>query len=270
VVGSGGGFYAWTLVGKRVAFTRVLERPGLFTKGGTYAEYCVTSATNCITLDDNVSFEQGASGVCNPLTALGLLERCKDRNAQAVIQTGAASQMGRMMIRLLAEENIPTINIVRKDDQVQMLKDKYAGPGLHVLNSESPTFEKDLKALARELNANVVLECVAGPIVGVISNCLPRNSTIVSYGQLSESKIEGISAFSVIGGGLKLEGFLLSNFLREKNIFQILSITKKARTLLGEVIINKEFGLHQIHEAMAEYKANMSKGKVLLKPSLTL
>ena len=85
VVASGGGFYAWTLVGKRVAFTRVLERPGLFTKGGTYAEYCVTSATNCITLDDNVSFEQGANGVCNPLTALGLLERCKDRKAQAVI-----------------------------------------------------------------------------------------------------------------------------------------------------------------------------------------
>jgi NADPH:quinone reductase-like Zn-dependent oxidoreductase len=57
VISSGGGFYAWTLVGKRVAFTRVLERPGLFTKGGTYAEYCVTNATNCITLDDNITFE---------------------------------------------------------------------------------------------------------------------------------------------------------------------------------------------------------------------
>ena len=151
-----------------------------------------------------------------------------------------------------------------------MLREKYASPLLHVLNSETPTFEKDLKALARQINANVVLECVAGPITGLISRCLPRNSTIVSYGQLSEAKIEGIDPFSVIGGGLKLEGFLLSNFLREKNLWQILSITKKAKTLLGEVVINKEFGLHQIHEAMAEYKNNMSKGKVLLKPSLTI
>ena len=57
VLESGGGILAWTLVGKRVAFTRQLERSGQFTKGGSYAEYCVTNATNCITLEDNVSYE---------------------------------------------------------------------------------------------------------------------------------------------------------------------------------------------------------------------
>ena len=85
VIASGGGFFAWTLVGKRVAFTRVNERPGLYTKGGSYAEYCVTNAQFCITLDDNVSFEQGANGVCNPLTALGLLETIEKKKARAVI-----------------------------------------------------------------------------------------------------------------------------------------------------------------------------------------
>ena len=73
----------------------------------------------------------------------------------------------------------------------------------------------------------------------------------------------------IIGLKLKVEGFLLSNWLREKNIFGMLSATKKAKALIEEVVVNKAFGLHQIHEAMAEYKANMSKGKVLLKPSLT-
>ena len=58
-----------------------MERPGQFTKDGTYAEYCVTSATNCIPLDANVSFEQGANGVVNPLTAIGLLEKCKTYKA---------------------------------------------------------------------------------------------------------------------------------------------------------------------------------------------
>ena len=57
VISSGGGFYAWTLVGKRVSFTRILERPGKFTKDGTYAEYCVTDANKCITLEDEVTFE---------------------------------------------------------------------------------------------------------------------------------------------------------------------------------------------------------------------
>jgi NADPH:quinone reductase-like Zn-dependent oxidoreductase len=212
VIASGGGFFAWTLVGKRVAFTRVLERPGQFTKGGSYAEYCVTNATCCITLDDGVSFEQGANGVINPLTALGLLERCQARGVRGVIQTGAASQMGRMMIRLFQENNIPVINIVRKDDQAQMLREKYGTPeqGIYVLNSEHSTFEPELKELANKINANVVLECVAGPIVGQIANCLPSNSTIVAYGQLSEQKIEGINPLLVLGRNLKLEGFLLS------------------------------------------------------------
>ena len=91
MISSGGGIYAWSFVGKRVTFTRPLERPGTFSKDGTYAEYIVTNATHCMTLDANCSFEQGANGVVNPLTALGLLERAKVLKAQAVVQTGAFS-----------------------------------------------------------------------------------------------------------------------------------------------------------------------------------
>ena len=44
VIASGGGFMAWMLMGKRVGFTRQQESGGKFTKGGSYAEYCVTNA----------------------------------------------------------------------------------------------------------------------------------------------------------------------------------------------------------------------------------
>jgi len=57
VVANGGGFYGWTLVGKRVAFTRASEGGGKFTIGGTYAEYMVTSAFQCVTLDESISFD---------------------------------------------------------------------------------------------------------------------------------------------------------------------------------------------------------------------
>ena len=129
---------------------------------------------------------------------------------------------------------------------MQQLHDKFgsAEEGVHCLNSESPTFSKDLKALAKQMNANLVLECVSGPLTGIISECLPPSSTIVMYGQLSEQKIEGISGMMVIGLKLKIEGFLLSNWLREKNIFGMLSATKKAKALIEEVVVNKPFGLH--------------------------
>lgn len=68
-------------MGKRVAFARQLERPGSYTKDGAYAEYCVTTAINCITLEDNVTFEQGASAVINPFTTVALFERVKELKA---------------------------------------------------------------------------------------------------------------------------------------------------------------------------------------------
>jgi len=44
VVAYGGGWTAWWLMGKRVAFVRCLEKAGKFTVGGTYAEYAITNA----------------------------------------------------------------------------------------------------------------------------------------------------------------------------------------------------------------------------------
>lgn len=76
--------------------------------------------------------------------------------------------MGRMMNRLFKENGISVINIVRKDEQIKLLHDKFGTPeeGVYCLNSESETFSKDLKTLAKKINANIVLECVSGPLTG--------------------------------------------------------------------------------------------------------
>jgi NADPH:quinone reductase len=87
-------------MGKRVGFTRITERGGKFSKGGSYAEYVVTNAFQCITLNKETTWEQGACSFVNPVTAIGLLDRCKFYKAKAIIQSGASSQLGRMIIKL--------------------------------------------------------------------------------------------------------------------------------------------------------------------------
>ena len=57
VIAYGGGMMAWMLMGKRVAFVREIERAGHFTKGGSYAQYVVTNAYQCVSLDDETSWE---------------------------------------------------------------------------------------------------------------------------------------------------------------------------------------------------------------------
>jgi len=62
------------------------------------------------------------------------------------VQTAACSQLGHMVRALCEEKRIPVINIVRKEEQVQELKDLKCE---HILNSSDPEFLNQLGALAK-------------------------------------------------------------------------------------------------------------------------
>ena len=53
--------------------------------------------------------------------------------------------MGRMMIRLFRENGIPCINVVRREEQVEMLKKEYQVE--YVLNSSAEDFHSKLESL---------------------------------------------------------------------------------------------------------------------------
>jgi len=196
VVAYGGGWGAWFLMGKRVGFTRQTEKGGKYSKGGSYAEYVVTNAYQCITLNKDASFEQGACSFVNPVTAIGLLDRCKFYKAKAVISSAASSQLGRMIIKLFKQHGIKVINIVRKEEHVEMLKKEYGAE--YVLNSSDETFDADLYNLALELKASVGLDACAGDMPGRMLVCLGRNGTVINYGLLSGTKITNINPICMI------------------------------------------------------------------------
>jgi NADPH:quinone reductase-like Zn-dependent oxidoreductase len=50
-------------------------------------------------LDDDVSFEAGASAIVNPVTVLTMLEEAKEKGAKSVVHTAAASALGRMFVK---------------------------------------------------------------------------------------------------------------------------------------------------------------------------
>ena len=129
----------WGLVGKRVA----VVAPSGFT--GTYGQYVVVSSQEVLPIPSEVSFESGAMSFVNPLTAMVMLDKVKGAGVKAIVHTAAASSLGRMMNKLFATEKVAIINVVRRDEQVELLKKEGAK---YVLNSETETFEKDLERLA--------------------------------------------------------------------------------------------------------------------------
>jgi NADPH2:quinone reductase len=267
VIASGGGWMAWMLMGKRVGFTRQSEKGGKFSKGGSYGEYMVTNAFQCVTLANEVTWEQGAGSFVNPITAIGLMDKCKEYGAKAAIQTGAASQLGRMIIKVFKENGIELINVVRRQEQVELLKNEYKCE--YVLNSTAEGFDAELKGLCEKLGANVVLEACSGDMPGRCLTALGRKAICITYGSLSESKIGPINPAVMIFKAQRIEGFLLPYWLATKSMWGQWSAVSASKRLVTETQMSKCFGLHQVEEAIAYYKANMTQGKCYLKPSLT-
>ncbi|HLY25746.1 MAG TPA: alcohol dehydrogenase catalytic domain-containing protein, partial [Aggregatilineales bacterium] len=103
VIAAGSGIVPNFYVGRRVAF---VAGDG----DGTWAEYAVTSATLCIPLPQGVSLEQGSMTMVNPLTALAFLEIVKQGRHKAIINTAAASALGKMMLKLSLKNGLPIIH----------------------------------------------------------------------------------------------------------------------------------------------------------------
>jgi NADPH2:quinone reductase len=100
----------------------------------------------------------------NPLTILGFLYTMKKDGHKALVHTAAASQLGRMLIRLCRKLNIPLVNVVRRDEQVKLLKEVEGAE--HVLNSTSPTFKKDLVAACVATGATCCFDATGGGKLG--------------------------------------------------------------------------------------------------------
>jgi NADPH:quinone reductase len=257
VVVAGPGLLPRFLMGKRVACTASTK------SNGTWAEYMVTSASLCVPLHKNISLEQGAMLFVNPLTALAFFEIIKKGKHAAVVNTAAASQLGRMIVRLGLKHGVPVINIVRRKEQADLL---YALGAKHVLNSSDADFDQKLRTLTHQLKATLILDAVAGEFTQQLINAAPHGSLILIYSYLSWEPAR-INPNTLWFDERRIEGFHLVTWARKKSFLQILRTTQQVQNLANtdlKTTIYKRFPLSAIEEALGLYEKNMTAGKILL------
>lgn len=103
-----------------------------------------------------------------------------------------------------------------------MLKEKYNQK--YVLNQTSPTFHADLKNLAVDLHATVLLECIGGTMTAELLQCLPSRSTAVFYGSMREEALGGFDALFLIGRDYAIDSFILGRYILSKGNLGILPL----------------------------------------------
>ncbi len=258
VVATGSGILSRLRSGKRVACSP------MHGGDGTWAGYMLTSAMNVAPIPAQVTSEQGSMMLVNPMTAMAFLQLAGEGKHRAMINNAAASSLGKMLIRLTRSRGIPLINIVRRESQVIALKEMGAS---HVLNSQNEQFAEQLKVLARELNATLVLDAVTGSQSSVLLDAAPPGSTLVAYARLSGDPMR-VDPAALISQDIKVVGFQLGNWLDGKGLlFKLRFINRVKKGLERELVstINQRYPLERVEEAIKQYREHMSEGKIVLK-----
>lgn len=261
VIETGSGMMARFLKGKRVTCAAADAK----ISGGLWAEYVVTSAKLCIPLAKNVELEQGAVMLVNPFTAWALMGIARRGRHRAVVQTAAASALGRMIIRLGRRFAIPVINVVRRSEQVQLLRGLGAE---HIVNSSDAGFEEKLRQLCRELGATLGFDAIAGEMSAVVLRAQPRRARLLVYGGLSLAPVQA-ELESLIFEGKHVEGFWLSSWLRSKSLPGQLRFARQVQSLLGSDLkteFQAKVPLSEAAGALERYASNMTAGKILITP----
>jgi len=138
--------------------------------GEMYARYRCMKAQMCLELPEGTTAAEGASCFVNPMTVLGMVETMRMEGHKALVHTAAASNLGQMLNRVCQEDGIELVNIVRKPEQVDMLKGLGAK---YVCNSSSDSFTRDLTDALISTGATLAFDATGGGrLASTILSCM--------------------------------------------------------------------------------------------------
>ena len=124
-----------------------------------YASHTKLSHVMCIPVPDGVAAADAASSFVNPLTALGMTETMRLEGHSAIVHTAAASNLGQMLNRLCQADGIPLVNVVRRNEQADLLR---AAGAEHVVVSSADSFADDLTAAITATGATLAFDAIGG------------------------------------------------------------------------------------------------------------
>ncbi len=274
VVQAGSSDAAQALLGKTVGFLG----------GASYSQYRTVKVAQCLALADGTSPRQGAACFVNPLTSQAMVETMRMENHKALVHTAAASNLGQMLQKICIAEGVDLVNIVRKQEQVDILKGLGAK---YVCNSSEDSFMQDLTDALIATGATLAFDAIGGgKLAGQILSCMEvaANKTakvysrygsdvykqVYIYGGLDRSATTITRDFGLCWG---LGGFLLTPFLGKLGAEGVQRLRQRVVDEIDTTFAShytKEVSLADAltMEALSVYGKQATGEKYLINPSL--
>lgn len=274
VVKAGASEAAQALMGKTVAIVA----------GAMYAQYRAIKAVECLLLPEDATAADGASCFVNPLTALGMVETMRLEGHTALVHTAAASNLGQMLNKICIQDNVQLVNIVRKQEHVDLLK---AIGATHVCNSSEPAFMADLIDALVDTGATLAFDATGGgKLAGQILTCMEAaanksatefsrygstvHKQVYIYGGLERTPTTFTRNFGTAWG---IGGWLLTPFLQKIGFEAAQKLRERVATEIKTTFAStytKEISLAGVlqMDAISVYAKQATGEKYLIRPHM--
>jgi NADPH2:quinone reductase len=183
-----------------------------------------------------------------------------------LLQTAAASTLGRLVIQLAKQRGIRTINVVRRRAQRQALLE--LGGDAVVCTDEESLVDR-VRAITGGHGVIAAIDAVAGPETAQVARCLAINGTMFTMGVLSGNPLGEIDTADLLFKGASIRGFWLTNWFQRQTpetigraMTEVLTL-QATRTL--EPVVAAEYELADFDAALAHAERPGRTGKVLLR-----
>ncbi|MGV2433094.1 MAG UNVERIFIED_CONTAM: zinc-binding dehydrogenase [Rickettsiaceae bacterium] len=168
-------------VGKDVTYIKVGQRVGYATaNSGAYAEYRTIKSYYVFPIHDSISSEAAALNMVKGMSAHYLMRRTFFlREGMTILIHGAASNLGKLMIKLAKEWKIQVIGSARSEEKINNLLKLGISKAFNY-NVEDQ--EKTIMEYTKNQNVSVVYDFIGGPLLKNSLKCLVPFGLAVSAG----------------------------------------------------------------------------------------
>jgi NADPH2:quinone reductase len=218
-----------SLVGTRVVFVDTWN---------TWREQIVCPADKLVPVPDGLDDAVAATSYTNPLTAWALTRSSHNlKEGEWLLQTAAASSVGKLVLQLAQQFRFKTINVIRRREQETLIRNL---GGDEVICTEDEDFTARVRELTAGKGVERAIDCVAGQLGADIARNLAPAGTMLVYGALSSHRQTDPAKFIMPLFGPRLiystatvRGWWLPRWVPSQPLAEVRAATSNLLTMLS-------------------------------------
>ena len=230
---------------------------------GTWRDAVAVKPDELVVVPEGIEPVQAAMLKINSLTAWRLLHDYVDLDkGDWLIQNAANSAAGRDVIQIAHELGYKTVNIVRRAELIDELREE----GGDVVLVDGENLREEVKTATSGAPIRLGLNSVGGGSALRLSNCLAAGGTLVSFGAMSLQPLK-IPTGLLIFKDLRFCGIWINkwydNATKEERMDAFRPLFEMAKRGLLKTKVEKAYPLSEVKAAVAHAAQGKRSGKII-------